>query len=93
MRIPLPLFSRSRTTRAFSLGILLGFVLGVGLGGCSMHPEGLNWLPPEAHGSQPDLPVAGGGSADRLLIVRNGRAVASIPIELGRGGVVRLPRD
>lgn len=26
------------------------------LGGCSMHPDGLNWLPPAAHGSQPDLP-------------------------------------
>ncbi|AGH50195.1 hypothetical protein G432_12370 [Sphingomonas sp. MM-1] len=61
------------------------------LGGCSMRPDGLNWLPPEAHGSQPDLPVAGGGTADRLLIVRDGRTVASVPTEPGRGGVVYLP--
>lgn len=60
------------------------------LGGCTMRPEGLNWLPPEAHGSRPDMPVAGGGTTGGTHIVRHGRVVATIPGE-GRGGFIYLP--
>ncbi|OHT19059.1 hypothetical protein [Edaphosphingomonas haloaromaticamans] len=60
------------------------------LDGCTMRPEGLNWLPPEAHGSRPDLAVAGGGTTGGTSIVQHGRVIATIPGE-GRGGFIYLP--
>lgn len=60
------------------------------LGSCTMRPEGLNWLLPEAHGSRPDMQVAGGGTTGGTSIVRDGRVIATIPGE-GRGGFIYLP--
>lgn len=58
--------------------------------GCAMRPEGLNWLPPQAHGSRPDMQVAGGGTTGGTSIVQHGRVIATIPGE-GRGGFIYLP--
>jgi hypothetical protein len=63
------------------------------LAGCASGPSPVRWLPASAHGTRPDLPTAGGGGNDRLLFVRDGRTVASVPTEPGRGGVVHLPND
>lgn len=61
------------------------------LGGCASHPSLVRWLPPEAHGSRPDLKVAGGGGNDQVILVRNGRAVGAYRTRKGEGGYVYLP--
>lgn len=68
-------------------------VLAALLGGCAGHQSQVRWLPPEAHGSRPDLKVAGGGGNDRVFLVRNGRVVGTFPTRPGQGGFVYLPRD
>lgn len=58
--------------------------------GCVGRPAGLNWLPPEAHGSRPELRTAAGGANGNTYLVRDGRVIATVPGE-GRGGFVYLP--